>query len=213
MKELSKNTQAIIVLGLIIAAGLWACSGPDGQTPASASEDAAPKERVASRLEVNEQPTAVSVPGNLAEAIERYRGGMSDTTNTLSPGAGALAIWALENGMSWKELEAIPSTKAGLVRKDASEERGKRICATGSIIEIAADVAGGKKAYQGGLGTYSGDIYRFIVVGSTGDLMERSAATLCGVVIGTVDYSNSAGGATHAVQLVGMFKLPENVQQ
>jgi hypothetical protein len=32
------------------------------------------------------------------------------------------------------------------------------------------------------------------------------------VVTGRIDYSNSGGGTTHAIQLVGMFKLPVNTR-
>lgn len=46
--------------------------------------------------------------------------------------------------------------------------------------------------------------------GSTATLVQQSRARLCGVVIGTYDYSNSAGGKGHAVSLVGMFDLAEN---
>lgn len=47
-------------------------------------------------------------------------------------------------------------------------------------------------------------------VSSTGRLVEDSRARLCGFVTGKYSYSNSGGGSSHAVQLVGMFKLPEN---
>ena len=54
------------------------------------------------------------------------------------------------------------------------------------------------------------DIYRFLAVKSTGNITDESSAKFCGVVIGKMDYANSAGGVAHAIQLVGMFDLPEN---
>ena len=115
--------------------------------------------------------------------------------------------------MKWSELSQVPATKYGLVMKDPDRERGKRLCIQGSIIEIHAENSGYGKLFHGGIWSDGGNIYRFIAVGSSGELVERSRASFCGVVIGKQDYSNSAGGMTHAVFLVGMFGLPENKQR
>ena len=40
------------------------------------------------------------------------------------------------------------------------------------------------------------DVTRVLAIGSTGDLVEESNATFCGVVIGKVSYSN-AGAVQH----------------
>jgi len=58
--------------------------------------------------------------------------------------------------------------------------------------------------YAGTLATAEGDTVAFLAVGSTGTLVRRSAATLCGVVLGTTE---------RRVMLVGMFDLPENKQR
>jgi len=138
---------------------------------------------------------------------------MTDTTNELSPGAANLAIWAAKSNLQWKELISIPKTKAPLVMKDSDQERGKLICTSGQIIEITADDAAGNKLFEGEIGDdQTGTIYRFIAVRSTGSLVEQSHASFCGIVIGKFDYTNSMSGATHAIQLVGMFKLPENMR-
>ncbi len=55
-----------------------------------------------------------------------------------------------------------------------------------------------------------GNIYRFLAAGSSGTLVPQSYGRFCGVVTGTYDYSNSGGGTGHAVEMVGMFDLPEN---
>jgi hypothetical protein len=49
-----------------------------------------------------------------------------------------------------------------------------------------------------------------VTVGSSGALVEGSHTGICGVAIGRFDYTNSMNGVAHAVQLVGMFDLPEN---
>lgn len=54
------------------------------------------------------------------------------------------------------------------------------------------------------------NIYRATAVESSGELVEGSNATLCGIVIGKLGYDNAAGGTTRAPYLFGMFDLPEN---
>lgn len=84
------------------------------------------------------------------------------------------------------------------------------MCTSGIVIQIEKEGAGATKVYSGLLMNDYENIYAFYVAGSTGDLVSRSRARLCGTVIGTYDYPNSAGGAGHAVALVGMFDLPAN---
>jgi hypothetical protein len=88
----------------------------------------------------------------------------------------------------------------------------KLLCASGEIVEITAEHSDAGKIYLGGLVDATGTIYRFAAVGSTGDLVQGSSGAFCGVVTGRIDYSNSGGGTTHAIQLVGMFKLPVNTR-
>jgi hypothetical protein len=145
----------------------------------------------------------------LSQAIALSKPAMSDTTDEISPGAAMLALWGARH-MQWSELSKVPPTKYGLVMKDPSQERGKLLCVQGSIIEIHAENTDHGKLFHGGLWSDGGNIYRFIACGSTGELVENSRASFCGVVIGRQDYSNSAGGQAHAVFLVGMFALPEN---
>ena len=137
------------------------------------------------------------------------RPAFSDETDKVSDGAILLSIW-MNDHKNWKELNALPTTKFKLVQKDAESERGKILCMRGSLVEINVDRSGGFPAYLGGVFSYSGDVVRFVAVGSTGELVANSNAKICGVVIGTFSYSNSAGGVTHAVQIVGMFDLKEN---
>jgi hypothetical protein len=146
---------------------------------------------------------------NLAEAVSALNPIFSDEIGNISPGAARLAVWGAKR-LKWDELQQLPQTKVALVMKDSDKERGKRICTSGSIIEISAEDLKGEKLYAGGMYGDGWKIYRFIAVGSTGELVERSRARFCGVVIGRFDYPNSAGGTAHSVQLVGMFDLPEN---
>lgn len=136
---------------------------------------------------------------------------MSDTVNEPSPGAALLAIWAAGK-MKWADV-TIPKneTTFALVQKDSDEARGKRACFSTTIIQIAKEKNDmGIKLYTGLMMTGSGNILSFSAAGSTGELVGQSHAKFCGVVTGKYDYSNSGGGVGHAVQIVGMFDLPEN---
>lgn len=146
-----------------------------------------------------------------AKAIAMIKPFMTDEVNTPSSGALILGGWSNEH-LSWKQLLAQPKTKYELVMKDSDQERSKLLCVYGGILEITAQTVNELKFFEGGLvDPDSGNIYRFIAIKSTGDLVERSMATFFGLVIGRFDYQNSGGGVTHSVQLVGMFKLPENM--
>lgn len=46
--------------------------------------------------------------------------------------------------------------------------------------------------------------------GDTGDLVQNSAARICGIVTGVSDYANTGGGQTPSVTIVGLFDLPAN---
>ncbi len=94
--------------------------------------------------------------------------------------------------------------------KDPEAELGKRLCWSGSVLDISTDRAAGFPLYLGELVDYNGDILNFYAVGSTGALVERSQARICGIATGTVAYQNTAGGITQTVRVVGMFDLPEN---
>jgi hypothetical protein len=155
----------------------------------------------------------------ISEAIEQVKDQMSDTNDETSPGAVMLALWAA-NHLQWTDV-AVPKneTSFALVRKDPDANRGKRMCVSGTIIQIEKEKAGSPDGdvahlvstlWTGLLLSGNKNIVSFIAAGSTGELVEDSNARFCGVVIGTYDYANSGGGEGHAVSLVGMFDLPEN---
>lgn len=200
--------QIKTTLMLLAALTLTACSSGSDKTDkgpaASSGKDSA---------QTHTAETASDNGGyaTLADAIAGNKSSMSDTDDDVSDGAVSLASWSADH-MKWSELQGLPKTKAGLVMKDSDQQRGKLICASGELIEIASEKEDDKKFYEGGLQDDDDNIYRFIAVKSTGGLVENSHATLCGVVIGRQDYADSVGGEAHAVFLVGMFQLPENTK-
>lgn len=158
----------------------------------------------------NVSPTKNPEPVDLRMAIATARPFMEDVHDApASKGAAILAIWGASN-MTWSDLQTLDVGKYALVMKDSASQRGKRICLGGTIIEIGVDRTAGEPLYVGGMYDEAGKIYRFIAVGSTGELVENSRAKFCGVVTGQMHYSNSVGGVAHSVQLVGMFDLPAN---
>ncbi len=152
----------------------------------------------------------VKIASSLNEELFATRLLMTDFSESdVSQGALLLSEWSSDK-MKWSELQNEPLGKYGLVMKDPDSQRGKRLCASGQIIEIVADSSLPSKVYIGGMVDGEFHIYRFVAVGSTGDIVAGSFARFCGIITGKNDYSNSAGGAAHAVHLVGMFDLPEN---
>jgi hypothetical protein len=147
---------------------------------------------------------------SLQGALDVTRDDMSDEFNKVSSGAIALSIWAAQR-MRWTDV-AVPKdeTSFALVQKDSDEARGKRMCVTGKLIQIAVEKTDFGKIHEGLLMTYGYKLFHFMTVGSSGELVQDSRARICGVVTGKYDYSNSGGGTGHAVQIVGMFDLPQN---
>lgn len=135
----------------------------------------------------------------------------SDSTNDNDPGTLLLTGWAHLH-MTLESVKVTQDeTTFGRVMKDPDEERGKRACFSGSIVQIDTErVREGEKIYVGMLMTGSVNVVRFYAVGSSGDLVARHSARFCGVVTGRYSYANAAGGSTHAVAVVGLFDLPEN---
>jgi len=204
---------------LIVAVALVACKKPephgeyvgtDSTPPATANRTVAvaqpkpaPPPPVLTPLE------EVQTKKTFAEALAFTRPKFRDTQNEADTSALLFAAWMADK-RAWADIAALPETSVAKVLKDSDEERGKRLCAGGTIVEIAKTKTDVAKLWSGGLSTMDGKIIRFVAVGSTGDLVERSNARFCGVMTGRDSYSNSGGGTTHGVRVVGMFDLPEN---
>lgn len=151
-------------------------------------------------------------PKTLDAAIELFKPSMDDHVDKTSDGTMMLVTWCAEH-LRWSEFKRKDrhEVKPAKVRKDVERERGIMLCSpTGRIIQIKREQTGDHPAIYTGLFRAAGELIHFYAVGSTGDLVERDAAKLCGVVTGVFDYHNSMGGIGHAIELVGMFDLPEN---
>jgi hypothetical protein len=154
---------------------------------------------------------ADALPTDVASAIRLYQDNFGDQglDDGLPKGGVQFAIWA-QTYLKWADLQSLPASARALILKDSSEERGKKLCVTGTILEIEVEKTPiGKFAYAGILNQKM-EVVSVIGVGSSGSLVERDQATFCGAVIGRRSYANSGGGVVHAVRVVGLFDLPEN---
>ncbi len=149
---------------------------------------------------------------SLSRAVALARKAMTDEQRKLSTGAALLAVWAARKGLKVSQIKSLPESGYKSVMKDSDEERGRYICTRGKLIEIQAQKTRYGKLYDGGMwmGYGYSKVARFVAVGSTRGINQGSRARFCGVVIGRYSYSNSGGGTTHAVQLVGVFDIAEN---
>lgn len=177
----------------------------EGETLAKATLSGDPKP-VSTDAPVQRVQSAPTLKAAVAAASPYFE----DRPNESGYGTELLLAWAARS-MTWADVGvAADETTFARVLKDPEEERGKRLCASGEIIEIAAEKSELGKTYAGLLMSDAWDLFRFHAVRSSGTLVAKSRARFCGVVTGRFDYANSAGGVGHAVKLVGMFDLPEN---
>jgi hypothetical protein len=75
---------------------------------------------------------------SLPDAIAVARPMMSNTVGRLDVGSAQLAMWA-SKFLSWQALEALPETSPALFKKDPDAERGRRLCMSGTVLEIRAE--------------------------------------------------------------------------
>lgn len=199
--------------GAVLVAAIGVCAARDkGDSKAPVEKASSSPSQVAPKPPPDPEPAVrspaevVAEAKTLDDALDVATALMSDTTNEHSMGLYLLASWSSKH-MTWADVGVAKNeTSTALVQKDSDAARGKRMCVSGEIIQISKT----GDLFSGLLITSSYSIVSFFAVGSTGELVAQSHARFCGVVTGRFDYSNSGGGTGHAVDMVGMFNLPEN---
>lgn len=146
----------------------------------------------------------------LPDVIEMLKPMMQDSFDAMPQASMGIAIWLDKKGAKIGDIKSLENSSRGKILKDSYNERGKKLCVTGQIIEIEVDRSGGFPTYHAGMMQNYSEATRMLAVGSTGDLVANAQATFCGVVVGKMGYTNAMGGTTTAPYLVGMFDLPEN---
>jgi hypothetical protein len=189
----------LLVLTLVI---IGSC--PDRSTHAGAA-----------RSQSKPEPPAIEPPPQrelaFAEVLAAARPAMGDSEGSVSAGAAAFALWLDTHAFaSWADVTpSKDETSYAKIKKDSRAEIGKRMCVRGRVLQISR-VASSVTLFEGTLSLPTMRYVHFISAGSTGDIVERSRARLCGVATGVYAYTNVMGGETQSVQMVGIFDLPEN---
>lgn len=201
------GAAAFIVSELGAWTGATASAVPFAGAPSAAVEPVAPPAPRAPTL--NERLRSA----DLVQAVELLKPSFTPQHVGQNPDTGseALAVWASIR-LTWDQLTPLEPTSYAKAKKDPALELGRRICiVNGHVVQILADRSMGIPVYRGLLSYESVmSLLSFVAVGSTGDIVEQSRASFCGVVTGAWEFPNLAGGATQTVHVVGMFNLPEN---
>jgi hypothetical protein len=182
-----KVKQVLLGVGVMVVIGIVAFVYSLGRSPSSPS----PREAEPTRPSPPSPPSVEQQVASAPTFTAAIALGGNDPTGML------LARYAK---LRWSDVEA-PETTIGRVQKDADAERGKRLCAEGTIDRIERRDLDRRKVYVGRLTQADGDSVELVALGTTGDLVKRSPAKFCGAVVSK---------NTDAPVIVGLFDLPEN---
>lgn len=173
-------------------------------TPQVESEPTAQVEEKSPVERVMEMP-------NMTAALAMTMSEMGNRYQNVSPGTALFASWAMKHMSPQDVITTNNEVTFGLAMKDIVEARGKRMCVTGYIIELEIMNLPLGKMGTGKLMDEDRNIYNLLAVRSTGTLVEQDEATFCGIITEKYDYLSSDDMTRHALTLVGMFALPENI--
>jgi hypothetical protein len=199
---------------VVVAAALYGALGSNSkpaleQPSASAAHPEPPVMEPPPKAAADTPADSIQKMQSLGDAVAFTRPMMTDETDKMSLGAVLLAVWA-QTHLRFSDVSVSQNeTSLALVRKSPGAERGKRLCGTGPISDLEAEQTRWGAVSHGLLKDPTNPLF-FIAVGSTRTLSAGSPARFCGVVAGNFDSSTKAAGVSHAVQVVGMFDLPEN---
>lgn len=215
--SLSRVVGVVVAATTLLAIGVWFIVLRDERARRTATPPppVAPVAPIAASepgaTAVADAAAIIDAPPPLEEAVltaPSVAAAAAVIRDRLDEGAVADGAWLLARYASgraaWADFHvAEPETSLPLALKDGAAERGKRLCVTGRLLDIARTDLDRRPVYAGALVTADGDTLRFVAVGSTGTLVKRDTGTFCGVVTGRVD---------DAAMAVGMFDLPENAR-
>ncbi len=139
--------------------------------------------------------------------IRALLAGAKDADELSFPQIVAVANHLSSNNIKYSTIAQLPGGNFGEAMKDPDSERGKSMVISGRVIQISKD-----GDYFKGLiwtGNFYNQIYYFITPGTTRGISQDSYAFFAGVFAQRYSYSNSAGGTTHSVVLVGYFEGQE----
>ncbi len=139
--------------------------------------------------DLNGLPTAVAVAARKMTADSEP-----------SEGTKLLARWMAKKG-KWADVSVTKSeTSIELVEKDATAQRGKKLCIAGTLERIEKQTVDGVELHEARVVTAQKDAVEVYAVGRTGALVKRKPAKFCGVVTGA-----QRDGKAIVTFAVGMF--------
>lgn len=149
---------------------------------------------------------AIVTAPSFSHAVDLALPLIAEGGRTSREGTDLLAEWA-DQYLAWETIDLpTPETTLALAARDLQPERGKRLCETGEIKEIFDE----GKVFTGLLVKARFEIIGFIAVRSVGKLEQKRRARFCGVVTGRHVSAGPEAGSAQAVQVIGMFDVPEN---
>lgn len=119
--------------------------------------------------------------------------------------------WALLNLVYEDVFDAdLQRTTFAKAMRDADIERTRRMCVTGTVVDIEGADAAGERFYAGTLVDDQTNPTLFIAVGDADKVFADSVARFCGVVVGRESYQSVGGQRLTGIRAIGMFDTPTN---
>jgi hypothetical protein len=209
MSPASKRLMAaagVVLAGVVVYFAVRSGGGANDSTPVTSNPESAEGTDAAGD---GPPPGENQDAADLAGALAATRARIADNAEKLDAGTLILVGWSTRH-LHWPDV-AVPQDETSFdrVQKDPDRQWGKRLCVTGSIVQISPVRTDSAHFFNGVLTAPGGRTFAFFAIGSAGALAEASRARLCGVVTAWTNHADSAG-AGRTVTLVGMFDLPEN---
>lgn len=134
-----------------------------------------------------------------------------DSSDGPHDGAKKFMEWALTS-LAYEDVfdEDLSRTSYGKAHRDADLERTKRLCVTGTVVDIDGASANGERFYAGTLVDASSNPTLFIALGDAENIFADSTASFCGVFIGREAYLTRGGDHLVGLRVVGMFDTKAN---
>lgn len=208
------KTAACISLFAVLTSLLTGCPKKQDDEPPppppTATQTAAPPPPTVSVAQLATAAPVAPPPGTtptfLAQAIEGARPQMADTTGVPDEGGNTLLKWWLEKSYPWAQLDGIPQTQAAAFLANPAGERGKRICAAGTVQSINKKTAAPPHHHEGVLATKEGETIAYDAVLDVTGIAANGQGRFCGIATGVITQADGK----RAVRLVGMFDTPAN---
>lgn len=212
------NNRLSLVAALLIAASLANCKKKEEEAPPplpSATVEPVPTPPPV----VTSAPTVVQLqpvppapgqaPSTLGEAIMFAKPQMRESTGSPDEGSATLLKYWLDKKYSWAQLEAVPPTTEAAFLANPANERGKRICSTGTVQQINK-VNPTPPQHEGLLTTQASENVSFGAVGDVTGIKQGGPGKFCGIATGIQDMTSPSGQPIRAIRSVGMFDTPAN---